>query len=115
MTLTLSDNLCPDFGYVKTVEPRIRVSDFGDGYKQVIKDGINTILGNFTQNWTNLPQVDADALEAFFESHGGVTPFFWLPPDETTVRLYRAVKWSRSPTNFGVYKFTSDWVEEVLA
>jgi phage-related protein len=80
--------------------PRVNEAVFGDGYSQRSGDGLNVVPRTYTADWPMLWAEDADAMEAFFESHTS-TPFLWAPPDSPT-RKWRAVNWKRTPNTAGV-------------
>lgn len=72
---------CPDNGADGDVSHRTLDVQFGDGYKQVAGDGINTrsMVWNLT---FQRDQEEVFAVKAFLDRHGGVKPFFWQPPME---------------------------------
>lgn len=86
----------PEYGAAKTIEPRVLLTDFGDGYSQRSADGINNNQEEWSLTW-KLPIADADILSAFFEARGGHESFDWIPPRESTSRKWTIKNWSRSP------------------
>jgi len=73
------------FSWKPLVEPtgedsaRILTAQFGDGYKQVVGDGIN----NITQSWQLQfagAQWDVQPVIEFIREHQGFKPFKWTPP-----------------------------------
>ena len=94
-TFTPPVNPSPDLGY--SVEPRVLVAGFGDGYRQRAGDGLNTMRRRYESlRWENVSPAEADAITGFFEARAGVEAFFWTPPGSGTAGKYRAVRWSRS-------------------
>jgi phage-related protein len=75
-------------GLSKSLEPRKKRVQFGDGYSQRIKDGINTQLRKHSLVVRCRPAAMADDVEDFLTRHDGVTAFLWTPPDD-----YRQGKW----------------------
>lgn len=84
----------PDRGYTKTTKPRILLNQFGDGYAQRTRDGINTIQSEWTLTFTSRSIAEANAIIAFFETTYGVTPIDWTPPQESTTVKVIASDWS---------------------
>jgi phage-related protein len=103
----------PDFkplygSSAKKVTPRVLKNDFGDGYTQVVADGIN----NLEEEWSltfHLRIADADTLESFCETQGGHTPIDWTPPRESTAKKWIIKSWTRQP-----WKASSDQMTLVL-
>ena len=96
----------PDFGVSKSAKPTIRKAQFGDGYAQTARFGINNISETWTLNFTNRPLAEADQIEAFFVANSGTVPFEWQPPGLVTTQLFRAVDWSRTASKPGLYDLT---------
>lgn len=60
-------------------QPKIRIlsADFGDGYTQKTRDGMNHIRNVFEVAWDALTADQAKAIVDFFELHGGDTAFLY--------------------------------------
>ncbi|WP_439259483.1 phage tail protein [Lonepinella sp. BR2930] len=67
---------CPQPDYTAEEEPRRKVLDFGNGYQQRIKDGLNTLLRKYSVNF-KLHHTEAVKFRQFMAEHGGVTPFYF--------------------------------------
>lgn len=72
-----------------TYEPRVLRAEFGDGYSQVVADGINPYSETWQLSFSNRPKADVAAIRAFLDTVSEVTPFDWTPPDEATVKKWR--------------------------
>ncbi len=55
------------------------VSQFGDGFKQVSADGINTKDESYSISVHGYKDM-AKSIMDFFDEHNGVKSFFWTPP-----------------------------------
>lgn len=76
---------------------RLRTAEFGDGYKQVSGQGINTKIDKWTLSWDSIPDTDAETLINFFNALEGSLPFLWQPPKGyTSPVLWSCVGYSRS-------------------
>lgn len=85
----------PSYSTQVNREPRIKRAAFGDGYEQRSRDGINHNPQRWTVSFNNCPSAEADAIEAFLETHGGSTAFLWTPPGKAQAK-YVCAKWSRT-------------------
>ena len=77
-----------------TETARVRKAQFGDGYSQVVQDGIN----NVTASWPiTVGGISTDVLAArdFLRSQAGKS-FNWTPP-RGIQGLYRCLSWTIQP------------------
>ena len=86
----------PDKALKQDMKPRILVSQFGDGYMQRARDGINTITESWSMSWKNRSITDGQKLISFFESTEGLHSFTWTPPYSTTPLKVIVDSWSVS-------------------
>jgi phage-related protein len=95
---------CPKTEAQGTTTQRVRTSQFGDGYAQVVGDGIN----GKSQSW-NLTFVGKEAvtreIRDFLDSHRGYKSFLWTPP-LGDLGLYRAEEYQLTGNGAGVYTIT---------
>ncbi len=95
-------------GATASITYRVRETQMGDGYAQVIADGIN----NRAQNW---PLAFEGSLEqmleilAFFDRHAGNKAFYWMPPTETINLLFRVTTVSFNSMGGGVYRVSTEF------
>lgn len=69
-------------GSSSVTKARAVSAQFGDGYEQRARDGLNTQARNATWVWNPLKRSDYDAIIAVFQAAGGVDPLSWTPPGE---------------------------------
>lgn len=62
-----------------TIKFRTVVAQFGDGYKQVSSDGINTKDESYAVS-VNADLKTAQDIMDFFDLHNGTKSFLWKPP-----------------------------------
>lgn len=91
---------CPRINAEQEVTFRTRSAQFGDGYKQVSGDGINTRSQKWTLEFTGDKEYIA-AIKAFLDRHQGTRSFSWRPPLEP-LGLYRCNTYT--PTALGAGK-----------
>ncbi|MCT7656169.1 phage tail protein [Oceanimonas sp. NS1] len=66
---------------------------FGDGYQQRQRDGLNTLLRTYQLVFRGSPELGRD-IERFFEEHAGVDAFLWTPYDLQERRAFICPEWS---------------------
>ena len=74
---------------------RVLRTDFGDGYSQRAADGLNSIQKEWTLEWANLTNEEADEIVNFFEGRLGADAFFWTPPKATVTQTWICTGHSR--------------------
>lgn len=70
----------PDHKPKRSIVPRILKAQFGDGYTQRTRSGLNTMLETWTMNFTLKTRAKVREIEDFLESHAGVDSFTWVTP-----------------------------------
>ena len=65
----------PDKSLSRKNTPRVHLAQFGDGYEQMLQDGINSLKQEISVSFQTRPKPEIDDLVAFFESLNGVTKF----------------------------------------
>ena len=74
----------PSYSATKRSQPRLRVTQFGDGYQQRTSFGLNQDPKVWSLTF-NVDDEDADEIETFLEARGvDAASFTWSPPDEAT-------------------------------
>ena len=93
----------------RTTEVKVISNEFGDGYAQVVPDGINAVRLTLSLSWPVLTQEQAAAITGFLAFQNAL-PFQWTLPDETRPRLWRCLKWSHK-TERGLSDITAEFTE----
>ncbi|MBD9419812.1 phage tail protein [Achromobacter sp. ACM04] len=62
-----------------TVTFRRLTAQFGDGYRQVAGDGINSKVQSWPLTFSGSKK-EMDLIAAFFDRHAGIRSFLWTPP-----------------------------------
>jgi phage-related protein len=89
----------PSTGTSDDKKLRVIKAQFGDGYAQRARDGLNTSLAKWTVEFNNRTTAEADAIEAFLEAQYGTTPFDWAPPNGTSHKFI-CDNWKRTEHSF---------------
>ena len=85
----------PTYGASKRSQPTVRNVQFGDGYSQRLRFGLNTDLKVWSLKF-EVSETDADTIETFLEARGGAESFDWSPPDESDTYKWICQDWSKS-------------------
>jgi len=88
--------ITPTYGAAKTSQPNMRQIQFGDGYSQVIRFGLNQNPKTWSLRW-EISETDADTIETFLNARAddGAT-FGWTPLDSSTAYKWRCFAWNKS-------------------
>ena len=89
----------------KAVQNRVLTSQFGNGYSQVTKDGINSNIDKWDLTFIPLSGLALSDANSFFDLVGCDAWFGWLPLGETVIKKFRVDKDSLQKTmiNFTTY------------
>lgn len=101
----------PSYNSSLSREPKVLEARFGDGYAQRAADGINNNPQIWTLTFENISLVDADAIESFLSTAGGVTPFDWTPPGKPSARFV-CKQWSRTYGAPGSYNMNMTFEQD---
>ncbi|WP_075214459.1 phage tail protein [Mongoliimonas terrestris] len=106
MLQTFNPPVAPSVG--GTVKPKVKVlkSEFGDGYTQRTRDGLNHIRQTVELVWSVLTRDEANQIIGFLHEHGGTTPFLWSYFGDTE-RKWTCDDWSTTPISGGYWSVTA--------
>jgi phage-related protein len=79
-------------------EFRVLEAEFGDGYTQATRDGLNHIRDVVSLRWDTLTPDQANTIETFLRDKGGDTPFLFTLADDVE-RQWKCKKYSRTRSN----------------
>ena len=90
----------PSYSATKRSQPKLRITQFGDGYQQRTSFGLNQDPKVWSLTF-NVDDEDADQIETFLEARGkDGASFSWSPPDTTTI-----FKWICRSFNREMFEF----------
>ena len=86
----------PKYGSSKASQPSLKQVQFGDGYAQVIRHGLNQHPKEWNLKW-EVSETDADTIETFLDARAadGAT-FDWSPPEDSSTYKWRCLSWTKS-------------------
>ncbi len=82
-------------------------SEFGDGYTQTTRDGINHRRRQLTLSWNTLLDAQAWEIADFLEERGGDLDFYYTPPRETVPVKWTCEEWDDTVNDDGTRKITA--------
>lgn len=103
------------FAWSPLVEPqgsntlRVRKAQFGDGYAQVVRDGINNRVRSWSLQFGG-PNSLVDQIEAFLVARGGAESFLWTPRGGAQ-GLFLCTSFVRTPVSYGVAQLSATFEE----
>jgi phage-related protein len=100
-------------GTNRTSSAAVNTAQFGDGYSQRARDGINSISRSLVLNWDYLTFDEAADLDSFFESHGGDEAFLYWVAGDSAQRMWTCAGW-RNGYEYGVGGSYSATLKEVF-
>jgi phage-related protein len=91
----------PDYGAQANYKPRVRTTQFGDGYQQRVADGINTRPQVWSLQFNNRTNDDADDITEFLEARNGVEAFDWTPPNGSAIKVVCS-EWTKTLVRYNL-------------
>lgn len=95
MTATFTPPLPPSPGLTDEPEVKLLEAEFGDGYTQTTRAGLNHVRSVVALNWDLLTTNEAEAIVTFFKNKGGDTPFLYRVPGTDTAVKWTCRKWTK--------------------
>lgn len=85
------------YGAQKSSKPKMRMTQFGDGYEQRTTFGLNQNPKEWSLTWQNITEANADTIEAFLDARAADgTSFDWTPPDTATSYKWVCQQWDKT-------------------
>jgi phage-related protein len=89
--------IAPAYGATKNSAPKVRKTQFGDGYEQRIKFGLNQNPKTWDLSWNNITEANADTIEAFLDARADDGDSFdWTPPGEPSSSKWVCETWQKT-------------------
>lgn len=104
----------PSLSAKESRKPRIIVAQFGDGYSQRVRDGLNNDMAVWDLAFNNQTTANATSIETFFATQGGTTVFDWTPPNSASSKKFICREWTRTEVSYNVVSITAKF-EQVPA
>jgi len=88
-------SIAPTYGAQKSSQPAVRKVQFGDGYSQRLRFGLNQNPKSWNLTW-EVSEANADTIEDFLDARGGAESFDWTPPDTATSYKWICEQWTKT-------------------
>jgi phage-related protein len=76
----------PSFPATENSAPKVRKTEFGDGYEQRLRFGLNTDPKEWSLEFNERSDAERDQILAFFRARAGVESFAWADPSGRIAR-----------------------------
>lgn len=83
------------FGSSQETKARVLKNQYGDGYSQRLKDGINSLIRAYPVIVKASSLAEADEITGFLEARGGAEAFLWTPPNAAAAISVICDSWRR--------------------
>jgi phage-related protein len=100
----------PSFSATEQSQPRVRRVQFGDGYEQRLRYGLNVDAKSWQLSFTNRTDTDRDNILSFLEARAGAESFDWTPPRGTAGK-YICSEWAMEMVNYNNNTITATFVQ----
>ena len=100
----------PSYSATETSRPRVRSVQFGDGYSQRLRYGLNTDPKSWQLVFKNRSNSERDNILSFLEARGGAESFDWTPPRGSAGK-YLCSEWSMEMVVFNNNTITATFIE----
>ena len=100
----------PSFTASESSQPSVRKVQFGDGYQQRLRFGLNTDSKTWQLTFTNRTDSQRETILSFLEARGGVESFDWTPPRGTAGK-YVCSEWNMDMLNCNNNTITASFIQ----
>jgi len=100
----------PSFTATEQSQPRVRTMQFGDGYSQRLRYGLNTDPKEWRLTFLNRTDTERENILAFLEARAGAESFDWTPPRGSAGK-YICREWGMDMLNCNNNTITATFVE----
>lgn len=100
----------PSFTASEISSPRVRRVQFGDGYEQRLRFGLNTDPKSWRLTFANRTDTERENILTFLEARNGVEYFDWTPPRGSAGK-YVCSEWNLDMLNCNNNTITATFVE----
>lgn len=105
----------PSYKFVNESLPRMRTIQFGDGYMQDVKDGINNLLLSAEYRFDNIELDEARAILHFLRVREGAESFVFVPPAPyNVIKRFKCKQWTDTVNFYNNYSITAKFTEVLV-
>lgn len=111
-TLPPYEPIEPSYGTDMQQEFKVKRLELGDGATQRKRKGLNSTPQQWSINWDNIPDDDAETLRLFFEGLGGTDVLLWTPYNQTIELKWTANRFRSRPSGYKVHTCSIELTQE---
>jgi phage-related protein len=100
----------PSFGINEQSQPTTRTVQYGDGYSQRLRYGLNTDPKKWQLRFENRDNTETTNITDFLEARAGAESFDWTPPRGSAGK-YICSEWSVDMTHYNINTVVATFVE----
>jgi phage-related protein len=108
---TFTPPIPPSPGTRQERDIKLYVAEFGDGYEQVVPNGLNHMRRKLSLSWDSLTPTDSNTIDSFLKTQKGYLPFYYTPSDELTAIAWTCKEWSFQRNQSGFRSLTAQFIE----
>jgi phage-related protein len=109
-TATNFPPIAPTFATPLTMQPRVIENTYGNGYRQAVGDGLNTMPESWATSFDDVSIADCETIDTFLRLQKGYLPFNWSPPDRAINKLLWSEAINLSPWSLSGATVTANQV-----
>lgn len=100
----------PSYAIAEQSQPRVRTVQFGDGYSQRLRYGLNTDAKVWNLRFEIRTDSETTTITDFLEARAGAESFDWTPPRGDAGK-YICTDWSVDMVNYNNNSITATFVQ----
>jgi len=100
----------PSFTATEQSQPRIKRVQYGDGYEQRLRYGLNTDPKVWRLTFANRSDTERDNILSFLEARAAAESFDWTPPRGSSGK-YVCLQWSMDMVAFNNNTIQAEFIE----
>ncbi len=101
----------PSPGTGRKTNYRLLKAEFGEGYTQTARAGINHRRRELTLSWATLTDDQAWDIACFLDGRGGDQSFLYTPPRESVPVKWTCEEWADTVNDNGTRRITATFVQ----
>lgn len=104
----------PSYGYNLDIEPRVKSIKMGDGYEQIVSEGINNILLPINLEFNDRGLSEYSAILHFLHTRAGYDEFYFTPAAPFNIqKKFTCPRWNPTQISYDKYNIRVEFKEKV--
>ena len=102
----------PSYQSNKRTDFATLTANFGEGYTQRARDGLNSLRRAWSLVWNNLSNADTDTIVNFLNAHQGDEAFHWNDPITNTNELVTCSFYTETYNSYNATSISATFTEQ---